>query len=162
MSKKASLLTLVVLGALGLAQAQEVDTSRWHFAVQTGVEAAWGGLLPRDYRLQGRPVADRSPRRHPLAAATTSLTVGASYRASERLWLWGSLSHMGGMALDYPVDATALSGGFAYALGDRSMVAFHFRFVNDRYGTLPWWHYGPSHYGTLAPSFDLYHGPWPF
>lgn len=162
MNKKASLLTLLLLGSLGALQAQEADTSRWHFAVQTSVETAWGGLLPHGYRLQGRPAADRAPRRHPVAMATSTLTVGASYRASERLWLWGSVSHIGGLALERPVNATALSGGFAYALGDRNMLEVHFRFVHDHYGTLMGPPYGHLYYGSLAPGFDLYHGPWPF
>ncbi len=158
---KGKYVLLMLLAALcgTLARGQEADTSRWSFGVSTGVEATWGSLLPGGYTLQGRTPRNLAPRRVSVASTVDFV---ARYRAGDRLWIWGALSHAGGSAFGMPLDVTAISGGFAYALSESSLLEMHFHFVHDQYGSMLYPPYGHTWYGPLTPSYELYHGPWPF
>ena len=196
MVKKAVIL-LVVMVCLGCVQAQEADTSRvkLHAGVGSTLASGFGrtqslswvapsvemqvsgklavsagfcaaGSLLNGYEIHGYTPSSLLPRRH--GTRMGGLWATAEYRASERLWLWASVAHLGGYAqplwLDgsVPIGLTAVSGGLAYEFPHGSLLELHFRFVHDHYGTAragllahPW-------YGSLAPDWELYSGPWPF
>ena len=112
-------------------------TSR--LTVNTGFAAA-GNLMPVDYKLQGYGSRSLAPLR--AGTRATALWVSAEYQVNSRLWLWGSVAHIGGFAqpmwLDrsLPLQATAFSGGLGYRFGESSILELHIHVVRDRFGTL--------------------------
>ena len=129
--------------------------------------AAAGSLLPAGgYTLHGRGDRSLAPRREGTRAG--ALWVSATYHPNDRLWLWGSVAHVTGYAqplwLDgaMPIEATAISGGVEYALGNGSLIGMEFHFVHDRYGTLPPPPYGYGWYGQRMTGMSIYGGHWPY
>ncbi len=125
-----------------------------------------GSLLP-GYELQ-MPVRSYAPRKH-----GTRMLAGfasARYRVNDRLSIWASLQHVGGwreplwtpQGEAFNVGLTAFSGGFAYELSDQSFFEMHFHIVHDHYGNSALGLLGHPYYGWGVPSWELYHGPWPF
>lgn len=194
MSKKVVILMLAVL-AFGCAWSQD-DTSRTHVHLSTGATVAsgfgrtqalsWvapsvelkmsdkltvsGGFAAAGTLLGGYEVHRYTPSMAPRKHGTRlgGLWAMAEYKASDRLWLWASVTHVGGYAqwlwrdASVPLGLTAVSGGLAYEFPRGSLLELHFHFVHDHYGTAmegllahPW-------YGAYTPSLELYSGPWPF
>ena len=133
----------------------------------SGGFAAAGSLMPvGGYALHGRGERSLAPRREGTRAG--ALWANATYHPNDRLWVWGSVAHVTGYAqplwLDgaLPIEATAISGGVEYALGNGSLIGMHFHFVHDNYGTLLHPPYGHAWYGPYTPHLEIYGGPWPF
>ena len=133
----------------------------------SGGLAAAGSLMPAGgYALHGRGERSLAPRREGTKAG--ALWVNATYHPNDRLWLWGSVAHVTGYVqplwLDgaVPIEATAISGGVEYALGNGSMIGMHFHFVHDHYGNLLYQPYGHGWYGPYTPSLEIYGGHWPY
>ena len=133
----------------------------------SGGFAAAGSLMPvGGYALHGRGERSLAPRREGTRAG--ALWASATYHPNDRLWVWGSVAHVTGYAqplwLDgaLPIEATAISGGVEYALGNCSLIGMHFHFVHDHYGTLLHPPYGHAWYGPYTPHLEIYGGPWPF
>ena len=132
----------------------------------SGGLAVAGSLLPAGgYTLHGRE-RSLAPRREGTKAG--AMWASATYHPNDRLWLWGSVMHVIGYAqplwLDgsLPIEATAISGGVEYALGNGSMIGMHFHFVHDHYGSLLHAPYGHGWYGPYTPSLEIYSGHWPY
>ena len=132
----------------------------------SGGLAVAGSLLPAGgYTLHGRE-RSLAPRREGTKAG--AMWVSATYHPNDRLWLWGSVMHVTGYAqplwLDgaMNIEATAISGGVEYALGNGSMIGMHFHFVHDHYGSLLYPPYGHGWYGPYTPSLEIYGGHWPY
>ena len=127
--------------------------------------AAASSLLG-SYELRGRHNRSLAPRREGTRLFAAALA--AEYQASDRLTLWGSVAHLSGYAqplwLDgaMPVRATAISGGLAYETSNASLLELHFHIVHDHYGNTALGPWGHPWYGWGVPSYELYHGPWPF
>lgn len=125
-----------------------------------------GSLLSNGYALHGRSPQSLAPVRQ--GTELGGVWAQAEYRASDRLLIWGTASRMTGFVQPLwtdralPVDATSLSGGFAYRFETGSMLAMHFHFVHDSYGYLLHPPYGHPYYGPLTTEFDIYSGPWSF
>ena len=140
-------------------RANERLTLRGGFAVA-------GPLLPGGYALHGRGPQQMLPYRE--GTELGGVWAQAEWRAGERLLLWGSVARLTGFAQplwashSLPVDATEVSGGFAYRFSQGSVLAMHFRFVHDEYGYLLHSPYGHSYCGPLAPGWEMYGGPWTF
>ncbi|MBR6048676.1 MAG: hypothetical protein IKP83_00755 [Bacteroidales bacterium] len=197
MHKKWLIVTILVLALAVGAAGQEADTSRYDVHLSTGATVAAGfgrtqalswvapsvelkasermkvsggfaaaGSLLDGYELHGYGPTSLAPRKQ--GTRLGALWAKASYRATDRLWLWASAVHVTGFAqplwLDgaLPVQATAVSGGLAYEFPQGSLLEMHFHIVHDRYGTLPPYPYGYGWYGTCAPRFDIYSGLWPY
>lgn len=196
MRKKVAILLLAII-ALACADAQEADTSRLRFHASVGTTVATGfgrtqslswvapsfqlqfsdrlrvnggfaaaGNLLGGYQVHGYTPSSLAPRKH--GTSLGALWASAEYKASDRLWLWASVLHLGGYGqplwLDgsLPIGLTAFSGGLAYEFPRGSLLELHFHFVHDHYGTAmegllahPW-------YGQFTPNLELYSGPWPF
>lgn len=127
---------------------------------------AAAGSLMGGYELQGYHNRSLAPRRQ--GTRLMAGTVAAEYRATDRLTLWGSVTRITGYAqplwLDgsMPVRATAISGGLAYETSNASLLELHFHIVHDHYGNTALGPWGHPWYGWGVPSYELYHGPWPF
>lgn len=142
---------------------------KWHATDRLDVRGGMlvaGSLMPGGYRLHG--LYDRS-----LAPLRQGTRVGAvwaeaDYAVSDRLRIWASVLHLSGYAqplwLDgaRPIEATVISGGFAYALSDNSLLEMHFHVAHDHYGYMLHPPYGHGYYGAFVPSWEVYSGPWPF
>ena len=118
----------------------------------SGGFAAAGSLMPvGGYALHGRGERSLAPRREGTRAG--ALWASATYHPNDRLWVWGSVAHVTGYAqplwLDgaLPIEATAISGGVEYALGNGRLIGVPFHFVHDHYGTLLHPPYGHAWYG---------------
>lgn len=141
----------------------------WHatdrLTVSGGIAMA-ASLMPRGYELQGLHRSDLAPRRH--GTKVGAVWAAADYAVNDRLHIWGSVLHVSGYAqplwLDgaVPIEATVLSGGFAYALSDNSLLEMHFHIAHDHYGYMLHPPYGHGYYGMLTPSWEIYSGHWPF
>lgn len=125
--------------------------------------ANMGSLLPQGYRLKGYGPRDLAPRR--TGTQATAVWVSAGYQVNDRLWMWGSVAHLGGFAqplwIDHslPLHATAVSAGFEWKVTDHSFFEMHFTYVHDTYGTA----FGPMYspyWDPFVPSFEVY--PHPF
>lgn len=123
-------------------------------------------LLP-GYELR-MPVTSYAPRRQ-----GTRLLGGfasARYRVSDRLDIWASVQRVTGwheplwtpQGKAFNVDITSVSGGFAYALSDHSLLEMHFHFVHDHYGNSALGLFGHPYYGLGSPSWECYSSPWMF
>ncbi len=127
--------------------------------------AAASSLLG-SYELRGRHNRSLAPRREGTRLFAAALA--AEYQATDRLTLWGSVTRITGYAqplwLDgaMPVRATAISGGLAYETSNASLLELHFHIVHDHYGNTALGPWGHPWYGWGVPSYELYHGPWPF
>ena len=196
MYKNIVILLVAVLGMFCVS-AQEADTSRVkvHASVGTTVASGFGrtqsltwvapsvemqvndklsvsggfasaGSLLGSYDIHSYTPSSMAPRKH--GTRLGGLWAMAEYKASDRLWLWASVMHLGGYAqrlwmdASAPIGLTAVSGGLTYEFPQGSLLELHFHFVHDHYGTAmegllahPW-------YGPYTPSLDLYSGPWPF
>lgn len=125
-----------------------------------------GSLMPRGYELHGLHSNDLAPRRH--GTQIGAVWAAADYAVSDRLHIWGSLLHVSGYAqplwLDgaMPIETTVFSGGFAYALSENSFIEMHIHLAHDHYGYMLHPPYGHGYYGPLAPTWEIYGGPWPF
>lgn len=125
-----------------------------------------GSLMPNGHALHGRGPLNLAPVRQ--GTELGGMWLQAEYRASDRLLIWGTASRMTGFVQPLwtnsalPVDATSVSGGFAYRFEKGSVLAMHFRFVHDSYGYMLHPPYGHPYYGPLAPEFTIYNGPWSF
>lgn len=196
MIRKAIIILTVLLGTIPLT-AQEADTPwQWHLSTGSSVASGFGrtqmlswvapsfeiaatsrltvkgglmaagSLLPEGYKPQGYGARNLAPLRNGTSA--TMLWASAEYRVNERLLVWGSLAHIGGLYqplwLDQslPLQATAYSGGFSYALSHKSLLEVHFHIVHDSYGTSTLGLMGYPYHDPLCPSSEPFHGPWPF
>ena len=197
MDKKVEILALLLLLAVGVRAQVDADTSRWHLSLSTGTMftsgfgesrslqwlsptitlkptdrltvvsgfAVAGQFLPHGFRVTAYE-PDLAPRRHGTEA--TALWAGARYQVSDRLALWGVVSHAGGYVqplwLDHsmPLQAPALSGGLQYELSDDSFLELHFRVVHDNYGSAMHSWLGHPWYGPLCPDWEVYSGQWPW
>ena len=169
---KHTLLLLALLLMPVALRAQVTDSANWHVRLSTGASvtsgmgqtqslswvapsfefhptsrltvntgfASVGSLLPADYKLHGYGSRSLAPLR--TGTRATALWVSAEYQVNSRLWLWGSVAHIGGFAqplwLDrsLPLQATAFSGGLGYRFGESSILELHIHVVRDRFGTL--------------------------
>ena len=141
----------------------------WHATdrldVRGGLMVA-GSLMPNGYRLQGLYDRSLAPRRQ--GTQVGAVWAEADYAVSDRLRIWASVLHVSGYAqplwLDgaVPIEATVLSGGFAYALSENSLLEMHFHVAHDHYGYMLHPPYGHGFYGAFVPSWELYSAPWPF
>lgn len=194
---KKTFIVLAAMFAFFCAMAQGEDTSRVHFRGSVGSTVATGfgrtqslswvapslelkasdrlkvsggfaaaGSLLGGYEVHGYTPSSLAPRKH--GTRLGALWAMAEYKASDRLWLWASVMHVGGYAQrlwmdgSAPVGLTAVSGGLAYEFPQGSLLELHFHFIHDHYGTVmdgllahPW-------YGPYSPNLELYGGPWPF
>ena len=121
-----------------------------------GLVAA-GTLLPNNFELQGRGDRSLAPRREGTRAG--ALWAAADYKANDNLRLWAAVAVARGWMQplwageSMPLAATAVDGGFAYRFDGGSVLAMHFSFVHDRYGTLAYPPYmGYPHYYGLMDS----------
>ncbi|MCR5445035.1 MAG: hypothetical protein K6E96_05045 [Bacteroidales bacterium] len=136
-------------------------TSR--LTVSTGLAAA-GDILPSDYTIKGFNDQSLAPRRE--GTRVHALWAKAEYQVNDRLWLWGAISHVGGfmqplwLNQSLPLQATSFSGGFSYALTQRSFFEMHFHIVHDHYSTLS--HCLYPYYGLYSPNLSLFENPWPY
>lgn len=125
--------------------------------VRGGLATA-ASLLPDGYRPQGLEGRSLAPRRQGTRAGM--VWAAAEYKASDRLWLWASVAHLRGFAqplwLDHslPLEATAVSGGVAYDLGQAGLLEMHFHFVHDHYGTTLLGPMAHPYYGRFAPGWE--------
>ena len=162
-----AILLLALLLCTGPLSAQVTDSTGWHVRLSTGASvtsgmgqtqslswvapsfefhptsrltvntgfAAAGSLLPTDFSLKGYGDRNLAPRRE--GTRLHALWAEAEYQVNDRLWLWGAVAHVSGIAqplwLDHsvPLQATAFSGGFRYAVADRSLFEMHFHIVKD-------------------------------
>ena len=128
-------------------------------ALHGGFVAA-GSLLPNNFALQGRGEPSLAPRREGTRAA--ALWAAADYKAGDNLHLWAAVALACGwmqpLWLDrsMPLSAMAFDGGFSYRFSSGSVLAMHFRFVHDHYGSLLHPPYGHTYYGPLAPSWEFF------
>ena len=126
--------------------------------------AVAGSLMPAGYALHGREPRSLAPRQQ--GTQLGAVWAEAEYRVNDRLWVWGSVAKLTGYAqplwLDgsVPIEATAISGGFAYAIGEGSLLEMHFHFVHDHYGTAMSGLLGYPYYGHFSPEMDIFHGSW--
>ena len=163
---------LLLLLACPTLWAQEADSTGWHVRLSTGTSVtsgfgqtqslSWvapsfefhpttrltvntgfatvGNLIPLDYKLQGYGTRSLAPLR--TGTHATALWAEAEYRVNSRLWFWGAVAHVNGIAqplwLDHslPIQATAFSGGVGYHFGESSTLELHIHVVRDHYGTL--------------------------
>lgn len=128
--------------------------------------AAAGTLLPNNFQLQGRGERSYAPRREGTRAGL--LWAVGEYQASDNLRVWAAVAVARGWIQplwageSLPLAAAAVDGGFAYRFSEGSVLAMHFRFVSDHYGTLLYPPYGHNYYGPLAPEWELFGGQWPY
>ncbi len=124
-------------------------------------------LHPGGYNIRGREVRDLAPVRNPSANAV-GISVAASYKVNDRLWIAASLMHIGGglasAAIVNPwlsgvgpvmLDATAFSAAMRYRVGKKSYLDVHFTVIDDREGSFaPLYWGGPwgGYYGDLYGS----------
>ena len=127
--------------------------------------AAASSLLG-SYELRGHHNRSLAPRRN--GTRLMAATVAAEYQATDRLTLWGSVTHLSGYAqplwLDgaMPVRATAISGGLAYETSNASLLEFHFHIVHDHYGTAGPALLGYPYHTPYSSIYTPYHTHWPF
>lgn len=118
--------------------------------VQTGFTLT-GHLLPQGYRVQAYSPS-LAPRR--TGTQTTSMWVAGQYRVNDRLSVWASVAHATGwfqpLWLDHsvPLEATAVSGGFAYELAKGHLLEMHFHLLSDPAGT------------AWMPMLTAWDSPW--
>ena len=135
-------------------------TSR--LTVRTGLVAA-ASLLPDNFSLKGYSEQSLAPWRKDTRVQT--FWAEGEYRFTDRLTLWGAVAHAKGFVkplwLDQsiPMQATAFSGGFRYAVTDNSLFEMHFHIVHDPYGTAGIGLLGHTPYGAFAPHADLFYSP---
>lgn len=123
-------------------------------------------MYPGGYNIRGREVRNLAPVRN-YSAAAAALSVSATYRASDRLWVAASLFHTsGGLAsaalvnpwfpADMPLmlDATAFSAAMRYRIGESSFLDIHLTVIDDRTGA-----FTPMLFGT---PFGGYYGDYIF
>lgn len=129
--------------------------------------AVAGTLLPNNFHLEGRGEQSYAPRREGTRAGV--LWGAADYRVGDNLRVWAAVAVARGWLQplwadeSMPLAAAAVDGGFAYRFSSGSVLAMHFRFVHDQYGSLLYPPYcGHPYYGPLAPSWEMYHGAWPY
>ena len=165
--KRTLALTITLFLACPMLWAQGADTSKWDFHLSTGSSVAAGfgrtqalgwvapsfevkptsrltvssglmaaaDLLPADFSLKGYGDRSLAPRRQ--GTRLHAFWAKAEYQVNDRLWLWGAVAHVGGIAQplwhdrSLPLQATAVSGGFSYAVTDRSLFEMHFHFIKD-------------------------------
>lgn len=192
--KRTLALTITLLLACPMLWAQGADTSGWHMHLSTGTSvgtgfgrtqslswvapsfefhptsrltvntgfAAAGSLLPADFSLKGYGDRSLAPRRE--GTRLHALWAEAEYQVNDRLWLWGAVAHVSGIAqplwLDHsvPLQATAFSGGFRYAVADRSLFEMHFHIVKDNGQLGPMGLVGPM---GLMGSMGALDSMWP-
>ncbi len=110
-------------------------------------------LYPGGYNLGVRETRSLAPVRNPRAAAA-AISIAASYKVNDRLWVAASLMHSSGMLASaalanpwlaggpVPLDATAFSAAMRYKVGEKSYLDVHLTVVDDRAGT-----FGPLYFG---------------
>lgn len=111
-------------------------------------------LYPGGYNLGAREVRSLAPVRN-AGAAAAAVSVAASYKVNDRLWIAASLMNVSGgvasAALVNPwltgvgpvmLDATAFSAAMRYKVGESSFLDLHLTVIDDRMGTL-----GPLYFG---------------
>ena len=125
--------------------------------------ATAGTLIGADYQLQGRQPRSLAPRKQGTRAG--AVWAAAEYHPNDRLWLWASakllFGYMQPLWLDHslPLQAAALSGGFAYRFDNDQLLEMHVSIVRDRYGSTFGLMYNP-YCDPLVPTFDLYPPPF--
>lgn len=145
-----------------------VERLQFHGNVFTGVNSGWGhtrsymGVAPTlDYRFNDRwtlktgfmvmntidPMAWGQPRSMaPLRnnSVAGSMSVGAEYQASDRLWVSASAFYLGGAVnplwnptpAPYQLDVYGMSASMRYRIGDRSFLDLNVNIVHDNTGAL--------------------------
>ena len=116
-----------------------------------------------NYSIRGYRPNSVTPYRNPGSVAA-AMSLAASYRVNDRLWIAASLIHINGgiesAALvnpwfmgDYPVllNATAFSAAMRYRLGNDSFLDIHMTIIDDRTGAL-----GPLLFGGPYGSSYYY------
>ena len=192
--KRTLALTITLFLACPMLWAQGADTSKWDFHLSTGSSVAAGfgrtqalgwvapsfevkptsrltvssglmaaaDLLPADFSLKGYGDRSLAPRRQ--GTRLHAFWAKAEYQVNDRLWLWGAVAHVSGIAqplwLDHsvPLQATAFSGGFRYAVADRSLFEMHFHIVKDNGQLGPMGLVGPM---GLMGSMGALDSMWP-
>ncbi len=129
-------------------------------------------LTGGNYALHGREPRSMAPLRYPSSLAAVG-TVSLAYKASDRLWIAASLTHVGGELASAAIlnpwfqssrpvllDATAFTAAMRYKFKNDNTLDLYFTYINDRTGALgPLLFYGP--YGNpyyVEHGFSCFYG----